>query len=210
MTDLHRSRTRFRRQLALACAGLLVLGACSGSDAVDSVEPTADDPPAVSSDAGDPAEDLVVDEPEDQPADQATDGGTCTVTSEGPLAVSFTSGGGVAAVSSDYWLPDDSPGKGQTPALLVSCDSGDGVTLAITRNDPADLPFLPGIFQLEVTDIGLFTPDAILAPATPVQLELFSFDAAGVSGDATFTVIDASGSVSDVSVTFDLANPTPG
>jgi len=135
--------------------------------------------------------------------------GSCVVSSVGAVSISFSSPGGPSAVSSDYWLPEGGVSPLEAIALIATCTGVDGTVVSFSAESDV-LQFAPGTYDLRPDQIGIFLPNAILQPVSPVPMTLTRFDSARITGSMVFDASDSDGMTSNFRIDFDLANPMLG
>lgn len=218
---------------ALASASL-VLAACGGGDE-SSPEAGDSDTATEQTDAGGQTDATEAPDSEatmpELPATD-TDAGTCQVDVTGDVERSFTAGGGMSAVNTDYWLtPAQKEVFGEGFYFIVNCQGeGDDYfgLLAGTTGNADTIPYGPGTYELAPTDAifggagdGPFTimlafdgDEGVWGVAEAGTVEITEFDDDNIAGTVTFGAADVLADMAgtpersaQVTVSFDFDNP---
>jgi len=112
-------------------------------------------------------------------------------------------------VSSDYWLPEGGVSPLEAIALIATCTGVDGTVVSFSAESDV-LQFASGTYDLRPDQIGIFLPNAILQPVSPVPMTLTRFDSARITGSMVFDASESDGMTSNFRIDFDLANPMLG
>lgn len=228
-------RTRSRTVAVLSALALtLSLAACGGGDdastddTVETDDTTATDDTTSTDDTT--ATDDTVGAPE---VDTDTSMGTCQVDVTGDVETSFSAGGGVMAVNTEYWLtPEQKEMFGDGFYFIINCseDNNDYFGLLAGSNGNADtVPYGPATYTLEPSDAlfggaGENSPltimltfegdEGVWGVAEPGTVEITSFDDEHIAGTVSFAAQDNLADMAgtperniQVEVSFDFANP---